>query len=305
MEIIHLKHSQIDKAKWDDCIDHSLNRMVYAQSWYLDIVCAGWEALVAADYEAVMPLTYGNKYGIKYLYQPFFTQQLGIFSRKGSDQKMVEEFLISIPAEFRFIEIALNKGNNCQLPEFQIGNNVNYELNLDKPYSEIANGYSSNTNRNLKKANQSMISIIQDVSTGKLIQLFRNNMGKGIKNLKTGHYELLKQIMDKSLLERNAEIFGVNSVGGELCAGAFFLKSFDSYIFLFSATNEESKENGAMFMIIDQFIRKHAGERSILDFEGSNIISLARFYKSFGAEELNYIRIKKNNLPPLLKLFKS
>jgi hypothetical protein len=279
--------------------------MVYARSWYLDIVCPGWEALVAADYEMVMPLTSGNKYGIKYLYQPFFTQQLGIFSTKEPDQKLDEKFLITIPTEFRYVDIALNKWNHCQLTGFQACSNVNYELKLNKAYTELVNGYSSNTKRNIKKATQSKLSILNDIKTGELIQLFRNNMGKGIKNLKTGHYELLKQIMDYSLSEQNAEIYGVNSDNGELCAGAFFLKSYDSYIFLFSATNEESKEIGAMFMIIDQFIRKHAGERIILDFEGSNIKSLGRFYKSFGADQLNYQRIKKNNLPGVLKLFKS
>lgn len=305
MEITYLKHRQIDKTKWDECINRSHNRIVYAQSWYLDIVSQGWEALVEADYESVMPLTHGNKYGIKYLYQPFFTQQLGIFSGKELNQKLNEEFLISIPSKFRFIDIALNKGNGCNLGEFQTKNNVNYELKLDKSYSEIAKGYSSNTKRNLKKAAQNKLPIIYTVSTENLIQLFRNNLGKNIKNIKSEHYMLLKQIMDKSLLEQKAEIYGVNSLGGELCAGAFFLKSYDSYIFLFSATNEESKKNGAMFMIVDQFIRNHAELKITLDFEGSNIHSLARFYKSFGAEEFNYLRIKKNNLPGLIKLFKS
>jgi hypothetical protein len=305
VEITYLKHNQIDKAKWDECIDHSHNRIVYAQSWYLDIVSKGWEALVSADYETVMPLTYGNKYGIKYLYQPFFTQQLGIFSRNESTQKLEEEFLISIPSKFKLVDIALNKGNAIQSENFQTKNNVNYELKLDKTYSEIASGYSSNTKRNIYKAAQHKLSVIHDVSTGKLIRLFRSNLGKGIKNIKDVHYQLLKQIMDKSLLEQNAEIYGVNSIDGELCAGAFFLKSYDSYIFLFSATNDESKENGAMFMIIDQFIRTHADEKITLDFEGSNIKNLARFYKSFGADEFNYLRIKKNNLPRLLRIFKS
>jgi hypothetical protein len=305
LEITYLKHNQIDKAKWDECINHSPNRIVYAQSWYLDVVSKGWEALVAADYETVMPLTHGNKYGITYLFQPFFTQQLGVFSRKEANQNLVDMFLNSIPAKFKFIDIALNKGNNCQLGEFQTKNNVNYELKLDKSYSEIAKGYSSNTKRNINKAAQNKLSVILDVSTAKLIQLFRNNLGKGIKNIKDGHYQLLKQIMDRSLLELNGEIYGVNSNDGKLCAGAFFLKSYDSFIFLFSATNDESKENGAMFLIIDQFIRKHADEKIILDFEGSNIKSLARFYKSFGADEFNYLRIKKNNLPRLLRLFKS
>ncbi len=305
MEITHLNHSQIDKSKWDECIDRSHNRIIYAQSWYLDIVCKGWEALVIADYETVMPLTRGNKFGINYLYQPFFTQQLGIFSRKESNQKLVDKFLASIPAKFKFIDIALNKGNDCESGEFQTKSNVNYELKLDKSYYEIAKGYSSNTKRNINKAAQHKLTIRSDVSTVKLIQLFRNNLGKGLKNIKDGHYQLLKQIMDRSLFELDGEIYGLNSFSGELCAGAFFLKSYDSYIFLFSATNDESKENGAMFLIIDQFIRTHADEKIILDFEGSNIKSLARFYKSFGANEFNYLRIKKNNLPGLIKLFKS
>ncbi len=305
MEITHLKHSQIDKSKWDECINHSHNRIVYAQSWYLDIVSKGWEAIVSADYETVMPLTHGNKFGINYLYQPFFTQQLGIFSRKETNQKMVDKFLSSIPTKFKFIDVALNKGNDCQSGEFQTKNNVNYELKLDKPYSDLASEYSSNTKRNIKKAAQHKLSKINDVNPEKLVQLFRTNLGKSIKNIKTEHYNLLKQIIIKSLLEQNAEIYGVNSLEGELCAGAFFLKSYDSYIFLFSATNEESKENGAMFMIVDQFIRKHADEKIILDFEGSNIKNLARFYKSFGADEFNYFRIKKNNLPGILKIFKS
>ena len=110
--------------------------------------------------------------------------------------------------------------------------------------------------------------------------------------------------MDKSLSEQSAEIYGVNTGEGKLCAGAFFLQSFDSYIFLFSATNGESKENGAMFLIVDQFIKRHANSDFTLDFEGSNSKSLARFYKGFGAEEFYYQGIKRNNLPAVLKLFK-
>ena len=42
----------------------------------------------------------------------------------------------------------------------------------------------------------------------------------------------------------------------------------------------------------------------VLDFEGSNIESIARFYKGFGAQEEIYPGIKLNNLPPILKLFR-
>lgn len=304
MEIQYLTHNQIDKGKWDACINHSKNRLIYAKSWYLDLVCNGWDALVADDYKVVMPLTHGKKYGINYLYQPFFTQQLGVFSTVEMDKSILEEFIKAIPAKFRFIEINLNKANNFSLDGFQIRKNLNLELNLNKSYDEIIAGYSSNTRRNLKKAAQNNLAISEKLEPEEIIQLFRNNLGKGIKNIKTPHYNFLQGIMGKSLSENNAEIYGLNSVDGVLCAGALFLRSFDSYIFLFSATNEESKKNGAMFFIVDQFIKKHANTEFTLDFEGSNIKSLARFYRGFGAEEFYYPGIKRNNLPGVLKLVK-
>src|SRR5688572_25071693 len=95
--IRYLKHGKVNTARWDACIRNSTNGMIYAYSWYLDAVCPGWEALVKGDYESVMPLTCGKKMGLHYLYPPFFTQQLGVFSRSGVNEKEVEEFLSAIP----------------------------------------------------------------------------------------------------------------------------------------------------------------------------------------------------------------
>ncbi len=56
--------------------------------------------------------------------------------------------------------------------------------------------------------------------------------------------------------------------------------------------------------MIDHFIKEHAGENLILDFEGSDIKNLAWFYSSFGATEEKYAGIKMNRLPYPFKLFK-
>ncbi len=42
----------------------------------------------------------------------------------------------------------------------------------------------------------------------------------------------------------------------------------------------------------------------ILDFEGSSIPGLARFYKGFGANPSNFFLLKYNNLPFPFKYFK-
>ena len=68
--IQYLEHNQIDKKKWDATIEECGN--IYAYSWYLDVVHPQWEALVEGDYDTVMPLTGGEKFGVHYLFQPYF-----------------------------------------------------------------------------------------------------------------------------------------------------------------------------------------------------------------------------------------
>ena len=56
--------------------------------------------------------------------------------------------------------------------------------------------------------------------------------------------------------------------------------------------------------MINEFIKDHAGQKLFLDFEGSDVKSVARFYIGFGAVEENYPAIKLNSLPGVVKLFK-
>ena len=47
--IQYLSHEQIDKAKWDQCIDNASNGLIYAYSFYLDTMADNWDALVLND----------------------------------------------------------------------------------------------------------------------------------------------------------------------------------------------------------------------------------------------------------------
>jgi hypothetical protein len=56
---------------------------------------------------------------------------------------------------------------------------------------------------------------------------------------------------------------------------------------------------------MDNLIFQFANHQMELDFEGSEIEGIARFFKSFGSEKRNYYRLRKNNLPWILRLFKN
>jgi hypothetical protein len=55
--------------------------------------------------------------------------------------------------------------------------------------------------------------------------------------------------------------------------------------------------------LFDFFIQKHAGTDSLLDFGGSSVETVARFYKNFGAKDCVYLQLKKNTLPGIVKWF--
>ncbi|HQD08734.1 MAG TPA: hypothetical protein PLQ65_03660, partial [Flavihumibacter sp.] len=75
-----LRREALDENRWQACIDKAANGLIYGQHYYLDASTENWWALVAGDYETVMPLTWRKKNLFSYLFQPLWCQQLGLFS---------------------------------------------------------------------------------------------------------------------------------------------------------------------------------------------------------------------------------
>lgn len=298
--IVYLRHDEIDRDRWDECISRSLNRRIYAFSWYLDIVSPGWEALALEDYSAVFPLTKGKKAGVNYLYQPYFAQQLGVFSVLPVDKEVIAEFMKSVPAHLKYIDIQVTPGVIFDGKGIVLKARTNHELYLDKSYEEISAVYSQNTRRNLRKASDLLVKTSDKVSPEELVKLFRENFGEKEGKLQAMHYDRILKLIKVCTEKRESRILGAYDKHNELSAAAFLPADGKRFYFLFAASASIARENGAMFLLIDQFIREHSQTSNILDFEGGNDPGLGRFYKSFGSSEVKYHRIVRNGLPVLL-----
>ncbi|MBN1199377.1 MAG: hypothetical protein JXA23_08495 [Bacteroidales bacterium] len=295
--ITYLPHHKIDKSKWDQCIRESVNTLVYGFSWYLDLVSPGWAALVEEDYASVFPLTQKRKAGISYLAQPFFTQQLGLFTTAHLTQELVTRFLDAIPTKYKLVEIHLNSFNKVDPSRFEWTTRKNHELELVYPYDDISRRYSQNTTRNIRKAAEAGVKIQRKVSADELISLFRNNFGKREGKLTYRNYRVIEEIIAHSVNHASGILMGAGNREVEMDAGAFFLKDRTRFILLLAATGFQSRNNGAMFLLLDTFIREHAGQPVLLDFEGGNDPNLGRFYKSFGSREMTYPFVRISRIP--------
>ncbi|NJM16654.1 MAG: hypothetical protein HC896_15975, partial [Bacteroidales bacterium] len=150
--ITYLKNKDIDLKKWDACIDNSVNPLIYPLSWYLDCVADNWDGLVLGDYEAVMPLPWRQKYGLKYIYQPVFAQQLGIFGLR-EEHLNASAFLKKVPLKFVKVDYCFNYMNHGY-GNVKTRERTNTILPLNKSYEELYANFSKSHRKNIKKAIQ-------------------------------------------------------------------------------------------------------------------------------------------------------
>ncbi len=290
--INYLTNEQIDKSRWDDCVAHTVNGNVYAFSWYLNVVHPGWEALVEmvdGNYMTIMPVTKKQKYLIHYLCQPFFVQQLGVFSRQPITEETTMAFLKSIPRKYRLVEIRLNENNPLPKGAEGVEWHRNHLLDLNKDYSLLSNEYHENTKRNLKKSLNYGLEMVRDVDIQEIIGLFRENRGASISHWGDAEYARLSHLTAVAIASGNAFVYGVKLLNNhEIVCGALFMRSHRRITFLFSGNNALGKESQAMTFLMDQVIREYAGQPLVLDFEGSDDENLARYYRGFGAKPILY-----------------
>lgn len=300
--IRYLKHSEIDKQKWDKCIRESFNGNIYGWSWYLDIVHQNWEALVEDDYIRIFPLTGNVRMGLRYLFQPFFAQQLGIYSRSILNAEIIGTFLNEIPKQFKFIQIRLNSHNRVDNLHLNYQIHRNHELDLIPAYERLRKNYSTNTKRNLKKADEAKLVLMKNIRPEEVVEMFRKNRGRTISQWNDREYQRLVKLVYAGIYRGQTKLFGAYTPENELCAGAIFMKSHGKIVFLFSGTTTIGRENHGLSFIIDQVIEEYASGPWVLDFEGSDNDNLARFYRGFGSKETGYPGLTINRLPLVARI---
>jgi len=299
-QIRYVKRKDIDTQKWDECIRNSPNGIIYAYVFYLDCMADHWDALICNDYEAIMPLTWRKKYGVTYLYQPFFTQQSGIFSQQPVTASIVAAFLSESKTYFRFAEIHLNFGNS----EFEGTRLNNFILSLTRPYEEICLSYKKDLKKNLLRSKKFKLIYHATPDYNSAISKFRMAYSKRLKNNKQSDYNRLKKLCMTAHEKQLLLIREVRNNENEILATALCLNDGKRIYQILSVTSQKGKKYEANHFLIDHLIREFQRTDLLLDFEGSDIPGIAHFYKNFGSVNQPYFFFRFNNLPWPFRLLK-
>lgn len=277
MDLLQLRHLEIDKAKWDAGIARSTHPLIYAESWYLDIVAPGWEAIVTPDYNTLWPLTINRRFKWPVMMQPMFTQQLGIFS----SVPLGKEALTRIYKANPYPILTLQSHDRFEWPEsaiFTAKNNA--VLPLQKNYAELQKSFRKNRKQSLKMALENPTSSHYHTSTDAFIDFTRQHNNY---HLPEKHLGMLHQLISSALSHKNGFILSVEDEHEIPLSMAFFLRKYQRIIHLSGHSSSSGYAKEGMFLILNQVIKDHAASEYLLDFEGSEIEGVASFYRSFGA----------------------
>lgn len=303
-----LEHSEIDKDRWNKAVTEAPNATIFADFDFLCIGNPNWCALVEDDYRCVMPLPVRSKLSIKYIFTPFFYNRMGIFSSSDIGASTVKNFVDAIPRKYRQIDLFLNENNPGNLIEQKTIEIVSHQLDLHRPYEAIIHQYSQNTVRNIKAAQKKGLEYAEEVSIKEIIRLFQKNRGKqkNVHYKKRDYYTLMK-LAHHAHNQGKLDTIGV-ICNGKMIAGALFLRDYHKTWFWFSGRDNAQADKKAMFFLIDEYIKRHAGQPLTLDFNGSMNENVARLYKGFGGipYSFNMLHFTRDfYLGGLIRLYKS
>jgi hypothetical protein len=299
-EIRFVSREDIDLARWDSCVQDCACSLIYAHSFWLDAMALRWDGLVLNDYEAVMPLTWNSKWGIRYLFQPPFTQQLGVFGSPQNIREAGGQFISEARKRFRFAEIYLHFG----MEETVGQSRNNFVLDLGSSYGEIRGQYKEYLRRDIRQLEKKDLAYRSSLDYQEVIELFIAFYAGRVPHLKVRDFQAFRNLCQEAMVKDMLLIRKVYSSANKILSLGLFFKDNGRIYHVMSVTPPEGRRLQANHYLLDELIREFAGKRLLLDFEGSDIPGVAWFYRKFGARLQTYRFLRYNRLPPPLRWLK-
>lgn len=279
----------------------SETKALFEQLWFIALLSDNKvKIFINGDYETVLFVPYRSKFGVKYAFMPVFLQKLSFQGRNSGRDLIVKELIKTI----RFGEISFSISPEEKFFD-HCKSRKNLTLDLNKPYDDIRSKFSEHHKRNCNKARKLRVSESSDL-TG-LISIYKSEKRNTLRGKQLNEFigNLLKlekyEVIKKSSIILNA--FDEN----RLVASIFFL-NFNGvlyYILGSSIKSDKAVSQYGLYRLFDHLINLYSNQGLILDFEGSDVPGIARFFRGFGGSESEYQFVRWNDLPFPLKSIKN
>jgi lipid II:glycine glycyltransferase (peptidoglycan interpeptide bridge formation enzyme) len=309
----YLKHKDINFQLWDECISRSTNGVVYACSWYLNIVSPGWHALVKMqgnEYKLVFPVTHFKKFGFSYIKQPDFANELGIFGNELLiTEKDLSEVIDILKAKFKLISSYIFNVSNShyfknRFLDIKVEEVTHFRLKVDKDPKDIVANFEKYTRKNIRQALKQNLQISDEDYIEDLILMFKENTADRIYGgVSEIQYKILTRLYQEASRRRLGLTLMVKHYSKNI-GGVFLLEFKNTIYYLFSTVNEEGRLRNANSLIIYKILENKDSNCLFLDFGAAGSEGVRNYKRNLSTEEIKCYQISYNNLPSILKFLK-
>jgi len=295
--IRRLKYHEIDFKKYTECLESSKQRKYSATKDFLDVTSGKqWEVLVYNDYEAVMPVPFVKKYGVKIVHNPRLCQQLGVFSTE--DNININEEFLSYLKDNYLIRIYTFNDTNRFISTIELKNNFLIYPNV---YEKVYAKYSPKRKRKLRLDEETLQnSEIKEITYKEAENFIKTNfIGAENEDDKLSFMKIFE-----SFFNINSLTFSAFYYQSEIINIIVTFTDKESIALLGTFNDKEHVKLSGASVLIDQAIKENI-ETHIFDFEGGNLPNIEEFFRGFRPELKPYPIIegsKKDLFKKLLKL---
>lgn len=285
----------IDENKWNQCVVQSDSPLLYANALYLNYCCDNWSGIVVNDYDAVMPVPWRKKFGIRYCYTVPFIQQLGYFTR-GKD--LSGTLLATLKTFCRYGDYTFNYANQITGTA-----HCNYVLDLSVGHDAIIAGYKSDAKRSIRMAAHHSLLYIPGAAD-EAISFYKRLYSDRIPHVQENEYRRFAKLCIE--LEKLGSVIVRKAVkeNGEVLSISLILNDGKRLYNITNSTTESGRTMFANYYLYDHIFAEFAGNDFLFDFEGSDLEGVALFYRKFGAILQSYTSIHINTFPFPLSMLK-
>jgi hypothetical protein len=285
---------------------------LFCKDWWLDAVCgeSGWDVAVVqvgGKVVATMPYHIRKQCGKTFIRMPKLTQTMGPWladsnskyaKRLSQQKKNMTELIKKLPPFDRFQQNFHNSISNW-LPffwyQFEQTTRYTYVIEDLTDIEKIWDGLLSSIKRNIKKAKKRFgIQVCADLGLDLFLDL--NEMTFSRQNMKLPYTRDFVHILDSACVAHNArKTFFAQDDMGKIHAAIYIVWDENSAYYLMGGSDPSLRNSGANSLCMWSAIKFASTVTKKFDFEGSMIESVERYFRSFGAKQIPYFRLEKNN----------
>ncbi len=309
-----------NKEKYRELCDQEESIQVYIKDWWLDAVCGenNWEVLLSYNKDKTIrgsfTLYQKEKWGLKYITQPEFCQNTGLWikyhagikqDRLPAFEKEVIYDLIDQLEQYAqenkiaFAQFSLDPRYTNWLPFYWRGFNqqTRYTYRIEdlhkKTEEEINQSFNRSKKREINRALKEDCKVYHDLTVEEFYEHHKSSL-KERDRIIIYDLDTLNKMYTSAIKHKAGQLLSIVNSSGETLATRFFVQDSMSSYSLIESINQDYKSKGFSTLLIQECIFYTKNKKiNCYDFEGSMIESIEDSYRKFGTTQTPYFSLKK------------